>query len=97
MLVLSANQEDMNGVLAEFAEGDFFGGWFTSVGPSLYRAHKDNSAKRVLHLISMCLEDSVLLSISEVSRTVETSLEDRNHSKVLSARQLGMMPSNAAQ
>ncbi|CAE7650821.1 PDPK1 [Symbiodinium pilosum] len=49
--VTSETAEDMNDVLAEFAEGDFFGGWFTSVGPSLYRAHKD----------------SVLLSISEAA------------------------------
>jgi len=40
-IVDNAKEEHHDEVLAEFYEGDFFGGWVTSVGPSLYRAHKD--------------------------------------------------------
>ncbi|CAE7210460.1 unnamed protein product [Symbiodinium microadriaticum] len=40
-IVDNAKEEHHDEVLAEFYEGDFFGGWVTNVGPSLYRAHKD--------------------------------------------------------
>ena len=39
----NAKEEHHDEVLAEFYEGDFFGGWVTSVGPSLYRAHKERN------------------------------------------------------
>ena len=42
----NAKEEHHDEVLAEFYEGDFFGGWVTNVGPSLYRAHKERHLPR---------------------------------------------------
>ena len=39
----SAKQVDIDEALAEFCEGDFFGGWISSIEPSLYQAHKESN------------------------------------------------------